>query len=83
MKMEETRGDELKQVLQKCPETLAVVRMRFKRAFHNRAGDILYHDTCYVAGSTRRKPDYSPSLPSQAEVPEVSNTLSALFTMAS
>ena len=39
--------------------------------------------TRFVAGSTRRKPDYSPSLPSQAEVPEVSNTLSALFTMAS
>ena len=38
----------------------------------------MYHDTCYVADITRRTPDYSQSPPSQTDVPQVSNTSSAL-----
>ena len=79
-KLEETRDSELKQALQECPESLAVVRIRFERAFDSRAGDIAYHETCYVSGVTRHTPDYSQSPPSQTEVPELSNTLSALVT---
>ena len=38
------------------------------------------YDTCYVADVTRITPDYSQLPPSQTEVPEVSNILSALVT---
>ena len=79
-KLEETGDSELKQAVQQCPESLAVVWIRFERSFDSTARDIVHHDTCYVAGVTRGTPDYSQSPPSQAEVPEVSNTLSALVT---
>ena len=67
-------------MLQESPESLAVVRIRFERAFDSKVVDIVYHDTFHVAGVTRRTPDYSQSSPSQTEVPEVRNTLSAFVT---
>ena len=78
--MVETRDGELKQAPQECPESLAVVWMRFEQAFDSRAGDIVYHDTSFVVlYLTRRTHDYSQLPPSQTGVPEVSNNLSALI----
>ena len=77
--MVETRDGELKQAPQECPESLPVVWIHFEQAFDSRAGNIVYHDTSFVADVTRRTLDYSQSPPSQTEVPEVSNNLSALI----
>ena len=55
--MEETRDSELKQTQQEYPESLTVVRTRFERDFDSRSGNIVYHDTCYVAGATRSTHD--------------------------
>ena len=48
IKTELTRDSELKKAFEECPVSLAVVRIRFEGAFDSRAGDILYHQACWV-----------------------------------
>ena len=57
-KLEETREVEFQKAVEECPESLAAVKIRAERAYDTRAGDLVYHETCWVVRIKRRIPDY-------------------------